>query len=172
MKCPKCGTFENRVLDTRVHQEGEVIRRRRECGECKYRFTTEENLLRTFPAVVKKSGRKDNFSKLKLLTGLQAACMKRPISLDKMEQIVDLVSSNILEMNRKEISSDEIGLIVMEQLRNVDDVAFVRFASVYRNFEHIKEFIDSLKGEEPEVQEALSKSPSKNTKINNTEIDH
>ena len=149
MKCPKCGYLENRVLDTRMHNMGDVIRRRRECADCKFRFTTEENLLRSFPNVVKKSGRKEAFSKLKLLTGLQAACQKRPLSMDKMEAIVEKISSGVLEINKKEISSDELGLLIMEELRYVDDVAFVRFASVYRNFDHIREFIDSLESENP-----------------------
>lgn len=157
MKCPKCGFLENRVLDTRMHNMGDVIRRRRECSDCKFRFTTEENLLRSFPNVVKKSGRKEAFSKLKLLTGLQAACQKRPISMDKMETIVEKVAVEILELNKKEITSDELGLLIMNELRDVDDVAFVRFASVYRNFDHIREFIDSLEHEnklkDPDEQE-------------------
>lgn len=144
MKCPKCGYLDNRVLDTRIHGDGESIRRRRECGDCKYRFTTQENLLRVYPYVVKKDGRKEAFSKLKLLTGIQAACQKRPISLAQMENMVENVVKSLLEKSFKEISADELGLFVMTELRKIDDVAFVRFASVYRNFEHIREFIDSL----------------------------
>lgn len=153
MKCPKCGNIENRVLDTRMHQDGDVIRRRRECLDCKFRFTTEENLLRSFPNVAKKSGRKEAFSKLKLLTGIQAACQKRPISLDQMETMVDKVSTEVLELNKKEITSYELGSLIMEELRHLDDVAFVRFASVYRNFEQIREFIDSLQLENSNKQE-------------------
>lgn len=151
MKCPKCGNFDNRVLDTRIHGDGEVIRRRRECNDCKYRFTTQENLLRVYPHVVKKDGRKEAFSKLKLLTGVQAACQKRPISLSQMENMVENVVKNLLDQNYKEISADELGLFVMSELKHVDDVAFVRFASVYRNFEHIKEFIDSLQTDNKDI---------------------
>ncbi len=157
MRCPKCGNLENRVLDTRLHKDNEAIRRRRECGSCQFRFTTEENLLRSFQNLLKKSGRKEAYSKLKLLTGLQAACQKRPISADKMEAIVEKVSSEILEMNTKEITSDELGLLIMNELRTVDDVAFVRFASVYRNFDHIREFIDSLENEKLEPNSTAEK---------------
>lgn len=160
MRCPKCGHLENRVLDTRLHKDNEAIRRRRECDSCRFRFTTEENLLRSFPHVIKKSGRKDAFSKLKLLTGLQAACQKRPISMDKMEAIVEKVSSEILELNCKEISSDELGRYIMNELRKVDDVAFVRFASVYRNFDHIKEFIESLQNESPQAKNEEHATPA------------
>ncbi len=144
MKCPNCSHSENRVLDTRLHSEGEVIRRRRECLKCKYRFTTQETLMRVYPTVLKKDGRRENFSKLKLLTGIQAACQKRPISLAQMETMVDKVVKNLLDANLKDITTEELGHFVMSELKHLDDVAFVRFASVYRNFEHIKEFVESL----------------------------
>lgn len=161
MKCPKCGNFDNKVLDTRVHAEGDQIRRRRECLECQYRFTTQEGLLRVFPNVIKKDGRKESFSKLKLLTGLQAACQKRPISLSQMEQMVDTVVKNVLDQHLKEVKSDELGKMVMTELQDRDDVAFVRFASVYRNFQYIKEFIDTLQQDQdhnnpPELAKELT----------------
>lgn len=148
MKCPKCGNLDNKVLDTRMQPEGDIIRRRRECLQCEYRFTTQESLLRVFPMVLKKDGRKESFSKLKVLTGIQSACQKRPISLAQMEQIVERVVKNVLDNPQKEITSDELGRLVMAELKVMDDVAFVRFASVYRNFQDIKEFIDALKRDE------------------------
>ena len=153
MKCPKCGNFDNKVLDTRAQAEGDVIRRRRECIKCSYRFTTQETLLKVFPMVVKKDGRKESFSKLKILSGLQAACQKRPISLTQMEQMVDQVTKKILEMPHKEISSDELGRLVMAELKYVDDIAFVRFASVYRNFQDIKDFVNTLQIDDKEKQQ-------------------
>ena len=148
MKCPKCGNFDNKVLDTRVQSEGDVIRRRRECNECFYRFTTQESLLRVFPSIMKKDGRREAFSKLKLLTGIQAACQKRPISLAQMEQLVDRIVKQVLDHPGKDVTSDEMGKMVMAGLKDLDDVAFVRFASVYRNFDDIKEFIETLQKEQ------------------------
>tara|TARA_B100001248_G_scaffold241870_2_gene208949 strand:- start:16282 stop:16773 length:492 start_codon:yes stop_codon:yes gene_type:complete len=159
MKCPKCGNFDNKVLDTRVQSDGDIIRRRRECNECFYRFTTQESLLRVFPAVIKKDGRKESFSKLKLLTGMQAACQKRPISLAQMEQLVETIVKDVLEHPSKEVSSDELGKMVMNQLKYLDDVAFVRFASVYRNFDDIKEFIETLQKEEGDKTKDTATAP-------------
>jgi transcriptional repressor NrdR len=163
MKCPKCGNLDNKVLDTRMQPEGDIIRRRRECLKCEYRFTTQETLLRVFPLVAKKDNRKEAFSKLKILTGIQAACQKRPISLAMMEQMVERIVKRVLENPQKEITSDELGRLVMAELKTTDDVAFVRFASVYRNFQDIKEFIDTLKKDEKTAK--TPQHPSSNLEI-------
>ena len=170
MKCPKCGFLDNKVLDTRIHNEGEIIRRRRECLRCEYRFTTQEMLMRVFPNVVKKDGRKEAFSKLKLLTGIQAACQKRPISLSQMESMVESVSKSLLELAAKDITTEDLGLYVMEELKKVDDVAFVRFASVYRNFKHIKEFIDSLQGDNSPLKNKTENTDTNFANNNSKEI--
>ena len=143
MKCPKCNYHDNRVLDTRVQKEGE-IRRRRECLECKHRFTTLEVLVRNYPHIIKKDGRREPFSKEKLRRGLQLACMKRDVSLPEIEQIVAQICNKVTEANDKEISSLKLGHWVMEELRRLDDVAYVRFASVYKTFKDIQEFVDTL----------------------------
>ncbi len=151
MKCPFCGNIENRVLDTRVQKQGEVIRRRRECFACKGRFTTVETVQRVFPLVIKKDGRRETFSKEKIFKGVQAACQKRPVSIAQMEQIVDRISVWALEQGEKEISSNNLGHQVMAHLKNLDDVAYVRFASVYRTFTDIQEFLEVL-GEDQIMQ--------------------
>ena len=146
MKCPQCDHPESRVLDTRVQKEGD-IRRRRECLECKFRFTTAETLILNFPMVVKKDGRREPFSKEKLLRGLQAACQKRPISLSQIEQIVSRISRLVLEASEREVPAEFIGQHVVRELRNLDRVAYVRFASVYKTFGDIHEFVESLEKE-------------------------
>lgn len=146
MKCPQCDHPESRVLDTRVQKEGD-IRRRRECLECKFRFTTAETLILNFPMVVKKDGRREPFSKEKLLRGLQAACQKRPISLSQIEQIVSRISRLVLEASEREVPAEFIGQHVVRELRHLDRVAYVRFASVYKTFGDIHEFVESLEKE-------------------------
>jgi transcriptional repressor NrdR len=144
MKCPSCGTTEDRVLDTREQRDGVSIRRRRECLSCKQRFTTVETLQLSFPLIVKKDGRREPFSPEKILKGIQAACQKRPISLALLESLVDRVSLWILGLNEKEVDSRQVGLKVTQELRLLDDVAYVRFASVYRSFKDIQEFVETL----------------------------
>lgn len=144
MKCPFCGFLESKVLDTRLHKDGEAVRRRRECLQCRGRFTTQEGLLQQLPFVIKKDGRREPFSKDKLLKGIQAACQKRPISLAQMEQLVEKISKWILDRCEREVSSDAVGHKVMMELKNVDHVAYIRFASVYRTFKDVNEFVESL----------------------------
>lgn len=147
MKCPYCGHTEDRVLDTREHKEGEAIRRRRECLGCKARFSTVEVLSLSFPFVVKKDGRREPYSKEKILRGLQAACQKRPVSLNHLESIVDRISNWALARGEKEVPASLIGQKIMRELRILDDVAYVRFASVYRNFQDVQEFVEKLEDE-------------------------
>ena len=144
MKCPFCGSNDDRVLDTRIQKEGEVIRRRRECSGCNSRFTTSEIVLRSDLDVVKKDGRREPFQKEKLVSGIRAACQKRPVSLVQIEQIIDRIGKWILSEFEKEVLSDVIGLKVMEELKQLDDVAYVRFASVYRTFKDVQEFVQTL----------------------------
>lgn len=146
MYCPHCQHHDSRVLDTRIQREGE-IRRRRECLECKGRFTTLESILFSYPLIIKKDARREAFSKEKLKKGVQYACLKRPVSLAQIEHIVNKVSQYALETTKKEINAKDIGMIVMSELKRIDDVAYVRFASVYRTFKDVHEFVESLEDE-------------------------
>ncbi|MES2857074.1 MAG: transcriptional regulator NrdR [Bdellovibrionota bacterium] len=153
MKCPFCGHLEDRVLDTRVGKDGESIRRRRECLKCHSRFTTGENLLQVFPFIVKKDGRREPFSKEKVLKGIQAACQKRPVSLAQMEQIVERVAKWVLSRAEREVSAEAVGQKVVKELRLIDDVAYVRFASVYQTFKDVNEFVSRLEGDQDQNEE-------------------
>lgn len=148
MNCPQCDHPESRVLDTRIQKEGD-IRRRRECLQCRYRFTTSEAILSSYPMIVKKDGRREAFSKDKLLRGIQRACQKRPISLAQIEQVVNKIAKSVLETNDKEVPAEFVGQQVVSQLRTLDHVAYVRFASVYKTFQDIQEFVNSLENESP-----------------------
>lgn len=148
MRCPYCGHQEDKVLDTRVQREGEAIRRRRECLECNGRFTTVETLLQVYPLIVKKDGRREPFAKDKVLRGIQAACQKCAVSLAQMEQIVDRVARWVLSRSEQEIPARWVGEKVVKELRLLDNVAYVRFASVYRDFKDVQEFVTKLE-EEP-----------------------
>ena len=145
MKCPFCTTDDTRVLDSRESNEGAVIRRRRECPQCKRRFTTYERVEELNPVVVKKDGRRESFDRDKLLHGLKKACEKRPVSVTQVEQLVTDIERRLQEMGEKEVSSTAIGEEVMKRLPALDEVAYVRFASVYRSFRDIAEFMDELK---------------------------
>lgn len=144
MKCPYCGYSDDRVLDTREQRDGEIIRRRRECLKCKARYSTVEALSVSYPLVIKKDGRREPFNKEKILKGLQASCQKRPISLTQLEAIVERIATWALHRGEKEISARLIGQKVMLELRLLDDVAYVRFASVYRAFKDVQEFVETL----------------------------
>ena len=150
MNCPQCDHPESRVLDTRIQKEGD-IRRRRECLQCRYRFTTSEAILASYPMVVKKDGRREPFSKEKLLRGIQRACQKRPISLAQIEQVVNKITKAVTEISDKEVPADVVGQQVVRELRQLDHVAYVRFASVYKTFQDVHEFVESL---ERETQQA------------------
>lgn len=144
MKCPFCGTLENRVIDSRLSQGGEVTRRRRECDACSRRYTTYERVEQVLPLVVKKDGRREPFERMKALAGVRRACEKRPISSAELERLVDAVERDLVECGEKEVPSSRIGEQLMDALRDMDQVAYVRFASVYRSFKDIHEFMDEL----------------------------
>lgn len=143
MKCPQCGHLEHRVLETRVHRD-EEIRRRRECLQCKLRFSTVESLFTAYPHVVKKDGRREPFSKEKLRRGIQIACKKRPVSVGQIENLVNAIARWVQCSPDKEMSAQKIGQSVVRELKTLDDVAYVRFASVYKTFRDVNEFMQSL----------------------------
>lgn len=145
MKCPFCGTIEDKVIDSRATKEGDAIRRRRECLQCSKRFTSYERVDDIIPMVVKKDGRRESFDRNKMLGGLKRACEKRPISIDMLEGVVDLLEKKLVGLGVKEIPSTWVGEEVMTSLRDMDKVAYVRFASVYRQFKDINELMDEVK---------------------------
>lgn len=146
MRCPFCKRDDSKVLDSRESAEGTVTRRRRECLGCHKRFTTYERVEELMPLVVKKDGRREPYDREKLISGLQKAVEKRPVSMEQLETLVAEVEARILERGEKEVPSSLIGEEVMRRLRTLDQVAYVRFASVYRSFRDIEEFMDELKG--------------------------
>ncbi len=145
MKCPFCGDLENKVMDSRLTNDGLAVRRRRECIECKKRFTTYERVEEVNFLVVKKDGSKEVFDKSKLIHGMLKACEKRPITVDVIENFINNLEREFQERGDKEISSSEIGERVIRKLYEVDEVAYVRFASVYRSFKDVNQFMDELK---------------------------
>lgn len=145
MKCPYCSFTETKVLDSRMNKEMDTIRRRRECLKCGKRFTTAERLEEGGLLVIKKDGRREVFDRTKILNGLKKACEKRPISITTLEKIVSRIEYNLFEKNEREIKCSEIGEMVMDELKRLDEVAYVRFASVYRQFRDINEFMEELK---------------------------
>lgn len=146
MKCPYCGYQEDKVVDSRLSQEGKAIRRRRECLKCKKRFTTYEYIEETSLLVIKKDGQRQPFDRKKILNGIIKACEKRPVSIEKMEEIISQVEREIMKKAIREIPSTRIGELVIEKLKTLDDVAYVRFASVYRQFKDVSQFMEELKG--------------------------
>ncbi len=144
MKCPFCASAENRVIDSRISKEGNAIRRRRECAQCGKRFTTYEFVEEVLPMVVKKDGRREPFDRSKILAGIKKACEKRPISIDVIEETVERIERACQEIQAKEIPSSVIGEKVMAELHDLDEVAYVRFASVYRQFRDVNEFLEEL----------------------------
>jgi len=145
MKCPFCTDFDNKVVDSRLSGESDVIRRRRECLGCGRRFTTYERVEDILPMVIKKDDRREPFDRNKILSGIQTACQKRPVPVAVMEEIVERIEKSVQEKGDKEIDSSTIGETVMLELNDLDEVAYVRFASVYRSFKDINEFMDELK---------------------------
>ncbi len=146
MRCPFCNHDDTKVIDSRLGKEGNNIRRRRECIACIRRFTTYERVEETLPLVVKKDGRREPFDRTKIIAGMQRACEKRPVSIETVEKMVDRLERTLQDAGEKEIESSRIGAAVMEALHDIDEVAYVRFASVYRQFKDINEFMDELKG--------------------------
>ena len=145
MTCPFCGFKEDKVIDSRESKEGELIRRRRECMQCARRFTTYERIDEIPYMVVKKDGRREKFDRQKVMNGLLRACEKRPIGMSKLADTIDEVESKLAESADKEITTTEIGELVMERLKGLDKVAYVRFASVYRDFQDAEAFLKELK---------------------------
>ena len=145
MRCPRCHNLEDKVLDSRMTKDGMVIRRRRECLQCGYRFTTYERAEETMPLVVKKDGRREPYSREKILVGIRKAFEKRPVSARQQEELVDEVERYLLSLGEQEVPSRLIGEKVMELIKGVDQVAYVRFASVYRRFRDLSDFVEELK---------------------------
>ncbi|HEX9986274.1 MAG TPA: transcriptional regulator NrdR [Thermoanaerobaculia bacterium] len=145
MRCPFCGNLEDRVVDSRESREGEVIRRRRECTACERRFTSYEKIEVPTFQVVKRDQRREAYDRTKLMRGLQIACRKRPVPQAELERVADSIEATMQDSgDRREISSQELGTLVMERLRQLDPVAYVRFASVYRRFEDVDAFVKEL----------------------------
>ena len=145
MKCPFCAEIDNKVIDSRLSKDGNVIRRRRECIICSRRFTTYEHIEEIPVMIVKKDGRREVFSREKVRSGLQKACQKRDISVNVIDEFLDELERDLREAGEKEISSNKIGEKVMAKLHEIDDVAYVRFASVYREFKDVNDFVSELK---------------------------
>lgn len=145
MKCPYCGFLESKVLDSRVSKEQDAIKRKRECLKCGKRFSTSERVDEGLPMVIKRDGRRETFDRTKILNGLKKACEKRPVSIASLERIVSRIEYNLLERGEREISTEEIGEMVMEELKKLDEVAYVRFASVYRQFKDVNDFMEELR---------------------------
>ncbi|MEJ2721803.1 MAG: transcriptional regulator NrdR [bacterium] len=145
MKCPECGHSEDKVVDSRTTKEGEAIRRRRECLRCGKRFTTYEYIEKVPLMVIKKDGRREPYSRVKLLKGLMTACEKRPVSRDQLEDLIDDVEKATFGKFKHEIHSADLGNEILERLHSLDEVAYVRFASVYRQFKDVTEFLIEIK---------------------------
>ena len=145
MKCPFCGFSEDKVIDSRQSKDADVIRRRRECLKCSSRFTSYERIEEILPMVVKKDGRREVFDRKKIIHGLEKACEKRPVSVEQWESLATRVEKRLHELGEKEIPSSIICEEIMQGLKEIDEVAYVRFASVYRQFKDIKEFMEEIK---------------------------
>ena len=145
MRCPYCSSIDNKVVDSRIGKEGDTIRRRRECLKCEGRFTTYERVEEVLPSVIKKDGRREPYDRAKILSGLKKACEKRPIGVEALDKAVESIEKTLQEKGLREIPSSAIGEEVMDLLHRLDEVAYVRFASVYRSFKDINEFMSELK---------------------------
>ena len=145
MKCPYCGEVDNKVIDSRLSKDGNVIRRRRECIICSRRFTTYEHIEEIPIMIIKKDGRREVFSREKVRSGMKKACQKRDISMNMIEEFIDELERDLRETGEKEIPAAEVGEKIMSMLHELDDVAYVRFASVYREFKDVNDFVDELK---------------------------
>jgi transcriptional repressor NrdR len=160
MKCPFCEDLDNRVIDSRLTKDADVIRRRRECAKCNRRFTTYERVEEMLPMVVKKDGRREVFDRMKIMAGLTRACEKRPVSVATIEEVADRIERTLQDRADKEVESAAIGEMLMRELHRLDKVAYVRFASVYRSFKDVGEFMRELqqlikergKGKEPRAR--------------------
>lgn len=146
MRCPFCNYDDSKVIDSRSSNEGRVVRRRRECLECRRRFTTKEYVEESPLIVIKDDGRREPFDREKILRGIQLACIKRPVPVQAVQEMVDRVETSLRDGGREEVHSRQVGELVMTYLREMDEVAYVRFASVYRNFQAKEEFLNELRG--------------------------
>jgi len=144
VRCPFCSFADTKVIDSRPDKDGTAIRRRRECESCGKRFTTHERVEETLPLVMKRDGRREPFERAKLIAGIQKACEKRPVPVETIERLVDRLEARLQESGEKEVPSTVIGELVMNELHHIDQVAYVRFASVYRSFKDISEFMAEL----------------------------
>ncbi len=145
MRCPKCGCQDDKVIDSRASREGATIRRRRQCSACGFRFTTYEEVERGGLVVLKRDDRREEFSREKLLSGIKKACQKRPISPKIIEDLVDRIVNEVTDKYEREVPSEVIGKLVMDGLRQIDEVAYVRFASVYRRFQEATDFVQEVR---------------------------
>lgn len=145
MHCPQCNAEETKVIDSRTLLEENSIRRRRKCDACEFRFTTYEKFQLQLPQIVKKDGRRENYNRDKVMKGLVKACSKRPISVNELENLIDQIEKQVLEISITEVSSNQLGKIIMDHLKKLDPVSYVRFASFYWNFEDVEDFVYGLK---------------------------
>lgn len=162
MKCPRCDSTKVRVVDSREGVDGRSVRRRRECESCEFRFTTFERIEESLPMVIKKGGQRESFDRDKVLSGMKRACEKRPVSVMDLEDAVRQIETILLESGEKEVSSEIIGASVSEKLKTLDQVAYVRFASVYREFSDVQEFLDTLNQLSPADQGKIFAKPNSN----------
>lgn len=146
MKCPFCSFLEDKVIDSRLSKDQTTIRRRRECLSCGKRFTTFEKIEINLPLIIKRDGRREAYDRKKVELGLQKACEKRPVGIDEIEKIITTIEQELQESGEKEMDSSVVGEKIMQLLKKLDDVAYIRFASVYRQFKDINEFIQELQG--------------------------
>ena len=164
MKCPGCRDLNNRVIDSRLGKDGDLIRRRRECVKCGRRFTTYERVEEFLPSIVKKDGRREPFDRQKVVAGLMKACEKRPVSVESIDATVNRIERAIQERGEKEVASSVIGEAIMRELHDLDTVAYVRFASVYLDFKDVQEFMTELKDllKAKDASESRTKGSAKN----------
>ena len=148
MKCPFCQESETKVVDSRLLKEGFSVRRRRKCEGCEKRFTTYENIEISMPNIVKLDGRREPYLREKIKSGIEKACQKRPIPTEQVERMIENIEKSMLEISEKEVTTQDIGKIVMMYLRNLDPVAYIRFASVYRKFQDVDEFVNNIQHDE------------------------
>ncbi|MBT4790416.1 MAG: transcriptional repressor NrdR [Halobacteriovoraceae bacterium] len=148
MKCPFCQQSETKVVDSRLLKEGQSVRRRRKCESCEKRFTTYETIEISMPNIVKLDGRREPYKPEKIYSGIEKACQKRPVSTEQVERVVENIEKCILDISSKEVSTNDIGKLAMMYLRNLDPVAYIRFASVYRKFQDVEEFVNDLQHDE------------------------
>jgi len=145
MKCPRCRCLEDKVIDSRMSKERSSVRRRRECVDCSYRFTTLEEIVPTEVYVIKRDGRREEFNPYKIRDGIKMACWKRPIKEEQIKELVFRIQQNVENLGEREIPYERIGQLVMDELRCLDDIAYVRFASVYRKFKDVEQFLKEIK---------------------------